>query len=58
MIGVPIRILIADDQEGIRSAFRLVLDAQPDMTVIAEAADGLSAIGVEPPVTGDPRIVS
>ncbi|WP_344858084.1 hypothetical protein [Planomonospora alba] len=55
---MPIRILIADDQEGIRSAFRLVLDAQPDMTVIAEAADGLSAIGVEPPVTGDPRIVS
>lgn len=39
-----IRILIADDQEGIRSAFRMVLDAQPDMTVIAEAADGRSAV--------------
>ncbi|MBE1565819.1 response regulator [Nonomuraea africana] len=38
------RILIADDQEGIRGAFRLILDAQPDMTVVAEAADGLSAI--------------
>ncbi|WP_435826405.1 response regulator [Nonomuraea dietziae] len=38
------RILIADDQEGIRGAFRLILDAQPDMTVIAEAADGLAAI--------------
>ncbi|MFD1931760.1 MULTISPECIES: response regulator [Nonomuraea] len=38
------RILIADDQEGIRSAFRLVLDAQPDMTVVAEAADGATAV--------------
>ncbi|NUW35450.1 response regulator transcription factor [Nonomuraea sp. SMC257] len=41
---MPIRILIADDQEGIRGAFRLILDAQPDMTVVAEAADGLAAI--------------
>ncbi|MEU4326127.1 response regulator transcription factor [Nonomuraea dietziae] len=44
MNGVSTRILIADDQEGIRGAFRLILDAQPDMTVIAEAADGLAAI--------------
>jgi DNA-binding NarL/FixJ family response regulator len=41
---VAIRILIADDQEGIRAAFRLILDAQPDMTVVAEAADGRAAI--------------
>jgi DNA-binding NarL/FixJ family response regulator len=40
----PIRILLADDQEGIRIAFRLILDAQPDMTVIAEAADGTTAL--------------
>ncbi|MFI6320033.1 response regulator [Nonomuraea sp. NPDC050556] len=39
-----IRIMIADDQEGIRSAFRMILDAQPDMTVVGEAADGLAAI--------------
>ncbi|NEW52350.1 response regulator transcription factor [Nocardia cyriacigeorgica] len=38
------RILIADDQEGIRDAFRMVVDAQPDMTVVAEAADGASAL--------------
>ncbi|SEG91876.1 DNA-binding response regulator, NarL/FixJ family, contains REC and HTH domains [Nonomuraea solani] len=48
------RILIADDQEGIRSAFRLILDAQPDMTVVAEAADGRGAIetarAIEPDV--------
>ncbi|MET7328312.1 response regulator transcription factor [Nonomuraea sp. NPDC005650] len=41
---MAIRILIADDQEGIRAAFRLILDAQPDMTVVAEAADGRAAI--------------
>jgi DNA-binding NarL/FixJ family response regulator len=40
----PIRILIADDQENIRMAYRIILDAQPDMTVIAEAADGASAV--------------
>ncbi len=38
------RILVADDQEGIRGAFRMILDAQPDMTVVAEAADGRTAI--------------
>lgn len=37
-------ILIADDQAGIRGAFRLVLDAQPDMHVVGEAADGATAI--------------
>ncbi|MGH8876481.1 MAG: response regulator [Stackebrandtia sp.] len=39
-----IRVLIADDQEGIRGAFRMVVDAQPDMTVVAEAPDGNSAL--------------
>ncbi|MEU3773496.1 response regulator transcription factor [Streptomyces sp. NPDC032472] len=38
------RILIADDQEDIRSGFRLILDSQPDMTVVGEAADGESAV--------------
>lgn len=41
---MSIRILICDDQASIRSAFRIILDAQPDMTVIGEAADGLTAI--------------
>ncbi|NUR83651.1 MAG: response regulator transcription factor [Nonomuraea sp.] len=38
------RILIADDQEDVRIGFRLILDAQPDMTVVAEAADGVRAV--------------
>lgn len=38
------RILIADDQDDIRSGFRLVLDSQPDMVVVGEAADGVAAV--------------
>lgn len=40
------RILIADDQEAIRHGFRLILDAQPDMQVVGEAADGETAVGL------------
>ncbi|MGW2391594.1 response regulator [Streptomyces lydicamycinicus] len=43
MSGTPTRILLADDQDDVRSGFRLVLDSQPDMTVIGEAADGATA---------------
>lgn len=38
------RILIADDQEDVRNGFRLILDSQPDMTVVGEAADGETAV--------------
>ncbi|WP_411135204.1 response regulator [Streptomyces sp. C10] len=44
MSGTPTRILLADDQDDVRSGFRLVLDSQPDMTVIGEAADGAMAL--------------
>lgn len=40
----PIRVLIADDQDMVRTGFRFFLDAQPDITVVAEAADGESAV--------------
>ncbi|MFB7210876.1 response regulator [Streptomyces sp. NPDC056255] len=40
----PTRILIADDQDDVRSGFRLILSSQPDMTVVGEAADGLAAV--------------
>ncbi|WP_075731816.1 response regulator [Streptomyces acidiscabies] len=42
--AAPIRVLIADDQEMVRTGFRFFLDAQPDMTVVAEAADGEEAV--------------
>jgi DNA-binding NarL/FixJ family response regulator len=41
---VTIRIVLVDDQELVRTGFRMVLDAQSDMTVIGEAADGLAAV--------------
>jgi DNA-binding NarL/FixJ family response regulator len=39
-----IRILIADDQALVRGGFRMILDAQPDMEVVGEAADGHDAV--------------
>lgn len=41
-----ISILIADDQALVASGFRAILDAQPDMEVVAEAADGRQALEV------------
>ena len=39
-----IRVALVDDQELVRTGFRMVLEAQPDMTVVGEAADGLGAV--------------
>ena len=39
-----IRVLLADDQALVRAGFRLILDAEPDMEVVAEAADGEQAV--------------
>ena len=39
-----IRVALVDDQELGRTGFRMVLDAQPDMTVVGEAGDGVGAI--------------
>jgi DNA-binding NarL/FixJ family response regulator len=39
-----IRILLADDQGLVRAGFRMILRAEPDMDVVAEAADGREAV--------------
>ena len=39
-----IRVLLADDQALIRMGFRMVLDAEADIEVVGEAADGAAAI--------------
>jgi DNA-binding NarL/FixJ family response regulator len=41
-----IRILLADDHAVVRRGLRLVLDAEPDLQVAAEAADGLEALAL------------
>jgi len=39
-----IRVLIADDQALVRTGFRVILDAEPDLQVVAEAGDGREAV--------------
>ena len=39
----PIRVVIADDQEMVRAGIRLMVDHEPDLEVVAEAADGAEA---------------
>jgi DNA-binding NarL/FixJ family response regulator len=41
-----ISVLLADDQALVRAGFHLILSAEPDLEVIAEAADGLEAVQV------------
>ncbi len=41
---MTIRVLLADDQAMVRGGLRLILEDQPDITVVAEAADGVDAI--------------
>jgi DNA-binding NarL/FixJ family response regulator len=38
------RVVVADDQADLRSAFRLIIDSQPDMHVVGEAANGQAAL--------------
>ncbi|WP_299520238.1 response regulator transcription factor [uncultured Serinicoccus sp.] len=40
----PIRLFLVDDQALVRAGFRMVLDAQDDMTVVGEAGDGSAAL--------------
>lgn len=44
MSPVTVRILLADDHALVRRGLRLILDAEPDLTVVAEAADGAEAV--------------
>ncbi|HEV8651197.1 MAG TPA: response regulator transcription factor [Actinomycetes bacterium] len=41
---MTIRVLVADDQGMVRAGFRMILEAQPDLEVVGEAADGRQAV--------------
>jgi DNA-binding NarL/FixJ family response regulator len=43
---MSIRVLVADDQEIVRTGLTMILDAQPDIEVVGVAADGLEAVGI------------
>jgi DNA-binding NarL/FixJ family response regulator len=42
--GMTIRIILADDHQVVRHGLRTLLEQQPDMEVVGEAEDGLSAV--------------
>ncbi len=39
-----IRLLVVDDQALVRTGFRMILEAEPDLTIVGEAADGRAAV--------------
>ena len=61
--AAPIRVALVDDQQLVRAGFRMVIDSQPDLRVVAEAGDGEEAVrlltrglarGASGPGTGEP----
>jgi len=43
---VSIGVVVADDQAIVRAGFRLLIDSEPDLVVLGEAADGAEAVAV------------
>src|SRR5919108_2666382 len=43
---MSIRVLVADDQEIVRTGLAMILEAQPDIEVVGEAADGRAAVAL------------
>ncbi|MDI2126634.1 response regulator [Yinghuangia seranimata] len=41
---MTIRVILVDDQPLLRTGFRMILEAEPDIAVVGEAADGLQAV--------------
>jgi DNA-binding NarL/FixJ family response regulator len=52
-----VRVLIADDQQLVRSGFRMILDSEEDIEVVAEAADGREAVSVTRRVQPDVALI-
>ncbi|MEU9719556.1 response regulator transcription factor [Streptomyces sp. NPDC047976] len=49
----PLRVVVADDERMVRTALRVILDAEPDMEVVGEAATGAEAVSLVRSLTPD-----
>jgi DNA-binding NarL/FixJ family response regulator len=45
-VALPVRIVVADDQDVVRAGFGALLDTQPDFTVVGSAPDGAAAVRI------------
>ena len=43
-VSVPVRVVLADDQEIVRTGLAMILNAQPGIEVVGEAGDGQRAV--------------
>jgi DNA-binding NarL/FixJ family response regulator len=48
-----IRVVLVDDQQMVRAGFRMVIESQPDLTVVGEAGDGAAAVSLLASVPAD-----
>ena len=48
---MSISVLLADDQPLLRRGFRMIIEAEGDLTVTGEAGDGEEAVELRPPAT-------
>lgn len=48
-----IRVVVVDDQQMVRAGFRMLVDSQPDLTVVGEAGDGQEALDLLGEVEAD-----
>lgn len=51
--AAPVRVVLVDDHALVRSGFRLILESEPGIEVVGEAADGADAVRVTLEVTPD-----
>ena len=48
-----LRVVVVDDQALVRAGFRMILEAEPDMEVVGDAADGVQALAAVEEVRPD-----